>query len=52
MHAGCPSDPLPLGIEFTRAPGDSALARLSWFPRGDDFAWLDDAIAHANESLL
>jgi glycosyl transferase family 9 (putative heptosyltransferase) len=42
---------LPAGIEFARGPRDDALARSSWFPHGDDFGWLDHAIAQALETF-
>ena len=45
------SSRLPPGIEFARGPGDDALARSSWFPHGDDFGWLDHAIAQALETF-
>jgi hypothetical protein len=42
---------LPPGIEFARGPDDDALARSSWFMHGDDFGWLDQAIARALETF-
>jgi hypothetical protein len=43
---------LPPGIEFARGPGDDELARLSWFPHGDDFGWLNRAMARAHERFV
>ena len=31
----------PPGLEFARTEDDLAAARRAWFPRGDDFRWLD-----------
>lgn len=42
---------LPPGIEFARGPDDDALAWSSWFTHGDDFGWLDRAIAQALEMV-
>jgi hypothetical protein len=35
---------IPLGAEFARDANDHALARVAWFPDGEDLGWLDRAV--------